>query len=222
MPSCFKPVQFILRLKGKPVAGFLIPVAMAVLVGACSSSSKETANALAQALNPPTAQRGDEAGTITRGPEEFVAKGVADQNINRDISGQSLSVVVRILQLRDRGEFTRLSFEGVTNRNDADLFPKDLVAASEMVVMPGTTQEITDKLLPETKYVGVIGFFRRPDAQYWRMLYDARAVRNEGLIIVAKDCYFSAITPRIDPMPGQTASYKPECTGFISPNRSRK
>jgi len=221
MQSCFKIVQSVSRLPNVFRPRVLIPAAMVVLMAACSSSSKETANALAMALNPPT-QRSDDSSTVMRGPEDFSVKGVADQRVNRDISGKSLSVVVRVFQLRDKNEFSRLSFDAVTSRSDADLFPKELIAASEVVIMPGTSQDITDKLLPEAKYVGVVGYFRRPDSQYWRFLFDAQAVRKEGLVFVARDCFFTAITPRFEPMPGQNVGYNPECTGVIPSGRPRR
>ncbi|MCL2591030.1 MAG: type VI secretion system lipoprotein TssJ [Betaproteobacteria bacterium] len=223
MQSSFKFVQPLSSLTVMLRPRVLIPAAMAVLITACSvfpSKEKEAANALAQALNPPTAPRGDNPAPIMRGTEDFAVKGVAEQQVNRDVSGKSLSVVVRIFQLRDKNEFSRLSFDAVTSRSDAELFPKELVAASEVVVMPGTMQEVTDKLLPETKYVGVVGYFRKPDAQFWRFLFDAQAIRKEGLIFVAKDCHFTAITPKSEPLPGQTESYTPTCTGIIPPVRS--
>jgi len=216
---------FKLWLADKLRPGFLIPMAVAVLMSACASKeakqAKETANALAQALNPPSVQRSDEP-AIVRGPEEFAFKGVADRHVNRDINGEPLSVVVRVIQLRDKNEFARLSFDGVVSKSDAELFPKELVAVNEVVLMPGTTQEITDKLLPEARYVGVVGFFRKPDAQFWRLLFDAGAVRKEGLIFVAQDCYFTAITPQLQPVPGQGVSSTPTCSGSAPPKRSGK
>jgi len=218
------PSRIMLPLTGKLRSGFLVPVVAALLMTACSMMSKEakeakeTANALALALNPP-AQRADES-TIVRSPEDFALKGVADRHVNRDVNGEPLSVVVRVIQLRDKNEFARLSFDAVTNKSDKELFPKELVAVNEVVLMPGTTQEITDKLLPEARYVGVVGFFRRPDAQFWRLLFDARAVRNEGLIFEAQDCYFTAITPQFEPVPGQAVGVTPACAGTVSPRRS--
>jgi len=225
MQSSFKFVQPLSSLTVMFRPRVLISAAMAVLITGCSlfpSKEKDAANALALALNPPTAPRADDPAAVTRGPEDFAVKGVADKQVNRDVSGKSLSVVVRIFQLRDKNEFSRLSFDAVTSRSDTELFPKELVAASEVVVMPGTMQEVTDKLLPETKYVGVVGYFRKPDAQFWRFLFDAQAVRKEGLVFVAKDCHFTAITPKFEPLPGQTENHTPRCTGIIPQNRSRR
>lgn len=218
-------------LIGKLRLGLLAPVAIAVLMTSCSMFSKEakqakeTADALAQALNPPSV-RAEEPVGIVRGPEEFAIKAVAEKRLNLDAAGEPLSVVVRVIQLRDKNEFSRLSFDAVTSKNDNELFPKEFVAVSEVVFVPGETQEMSDKLLPEARYVGIVGFFRMPDAQHWRMLFDARSVRNEGLIIVAQDCYFTPITPQSEPLPGQTANTTPACSGTVlskpPANRSRR
>ena len=153
-----------------------------------------------------------------RPSEEFVLKGVADESVNLDVTDRPLSVVVRVYQLRAREEFSRLSFEALTGgRSDAALFPKDLVNVNEIVLVPGTTQELNDKLLPETKFVGVVAYFRRPEPQYWRFLVDARAVRNEGLIFLAKNCYLTAVTPRAELLSGQVTDGKPDCYRFGQP-----
>jgi type VI secretion system protein VasD len=217
-------------LIGQLRPGLMIPMAMAVLVSGCfgakeAKEAKEAADAYVRALTAPNAQRGEEPPGIVRGPEEFALKGVADQRVNLDVNGEPLSVVVRVIQLRDKNEFTRLSFDAAANKSDTELFSKELVSVNEVVLMPGTTQEITDKLHPEARYVGVVGFFRRPDSQYWRMLFDARSVRNEGMIFIARDCYFTPITPQLEPLPGQGAGHAPKCAGgkFNSPtNRPRR
>ncbi|MCL1861388.1 MAG: type VI secretion system lipoprotein TssJ [Proteobacteria bacterium] len=194
---------------------------MTVLLSACSSSSKKAEQALAQALNPQTPRSEDPSSTIFRIPEDTVLKGVAGSNVNLDANGRPLTVVVRVFQLRDKHEFARLTFDAAASKGDAELFPKELVSAHELVLMPGATQELTDKLLPETKYVAVIGFFRKPDAQFWRFLFDAQAVRKEGLTFAAKECFITPITPQFIPMQGQRPNYAPECAGIIRSNRPR-
>ncbi|MCL2590261.1 MAG: type VI secretion system lipoprotein TssJ [Betaproteobacteria bacterium] len=195
---------------------------MTVLLSACTSSSKKAEQALAQALNPQTPRSEDPSSTIFRLPEDTVVKGVAGSNVNLDVNGQPLTVVVRVIQLRDKHEFARLTFDAAASKGDAELFPKELVTAHELVLMPGATQELTDKLLPETRYVAVIGFFRKPDTHYWRFLFDAQAVRKEGLIFAAKECFITPITPQFLPAQGQRLNTTPECAGFVHSNRPRR
>jgi type VI secretion system protein VasD len=209
-----------IRKKKMPISAIFV----VILVAACSSASKNTSLALPFPAGGPTdVRRADGTAGFAHGPEDYALKGVADALLNRDINGQSLSVVVRLYQLSGKTEFTRLTFDAVASgRSDTELFPKELVAANEVVLVPADTQEITDKLLPETRYVGMVGFFRRPDTQNWRFLVDARAVRNEGLNFAVRDCYFAAIQPKPEPIPGQSAGYTPECAMSVPSNRSRR
>lgn len=195
--------------------GFLIPAALAVLVGACSGSSDKLARTLP--FNAPPEARVD----AVRGTEDYALKSIADPNVNRDIYGKSLSVVVRVYQLRDKNEFSRLTFDAAASRGDNELFPKELLAIKEIVLVPGEAQELVEKLLPETRYVGAVAFFRQPDAQYWRFLVDARAVRNEGLSFALQDCYFATIQPQPKPVPGQSAGYLPGCAWSVYPTTNR-
>ena len=194
---------------------FLIPATLAILVGACSRSTDKLA--LTLPFNAPPEARAD----AVRGTEDYALKSIADPNVNRDIYGKSLSVVVRIYQLRDKNEFSRLTFDAAASRGDNELFPKELLAVKEIVLVPGEAQELVDKLLPETRYVGAVSFFRQPDAQYWRFLVDARAVRNEGLSFVLQDCYFATIQPQPEPVPGQSAGYLPGCAWSVYPTTNR-
>ncbi|UXY14573.1 type VI secretion system lipoprotein TssJ [Chitiniphilus purpureus] len=149
------------------------------------------------------------------GPKEYPISGTADPIINRDISGKPLSIVVRLYQLKDKNEFNRLTFDtAASGKSDTELFGSEFVARTELQLIPGATQNVTDQLQPEAKYLGVIGFFRKPDAQNWRFLVDADAVRSKGLAFVVQDCYLRLVKPQALLIPGQGADYKPECMPF--------
>ncbi|MDR1424835.1 MAG: type VI secretion system lipoprotein TssJ [Azoarcus sp.] len=152
-----------------------------------------------------------------RGPQEFALKARADANVNRDINGKSLSIVVRIYQLKDKNEFARLAFDKLASgRGDTELFPTEFVAVRETVLIPGATQEVTEKLVPDARYVGVVGFFRKPDARGWRFLVDSGAVTREGLNFTVRDCYFDGIQPKPEPSPGEADARAPRCTSRAS------
>jgi type VI secretion system protein VasD len=196
-------------------------LASALILPGCKNAQKEAVEALAAALNPPpvAAARSDDPAVLPRGPAEFDLKAVADPSLNPDESGRPLSVVVRVFQLRGKAEFARLSFDAAVNGADDELFPKELVAANELVLKPGNSVEMADKLLPDTQYVGVLAYFRKPDARMWRFLADARAVRKEGLNFVVRDCYFALTVPVYEPLPGQDVRYRPVCENSAPPPR---
>ena len=49
------------------------------------------------------------------GPKTYAVKGEADANMNRDSGGNSLSVAIRIYQLKDATEFSKLTFDTVAS-----------------------------------------------------------------------------------------------------------
>ncbi|MDR1064107.1 MAG: type VI secretion system lipoprotein TssJ [Azoarcus sp.] len=179
--------------------------AVSVALSACAGKSKEAP------ARPEEAFSQMEPMSIP-GPVEYALKAGADAEVNRDAKGRPLSIVVRIYQLKDRNAFARLGFDAfVSGQRDAELFSGEMVAVNEMVLLPGTTQELTDRLSPEAKYVGVAAFFRSPDARRWRFLVDGGSVVREGLNFTVKDCYFDAVQPAAEPLPGQQVGNAPEC-----------
>ncbi|MDR0735550.1 MAG: type VI secretion system lipoprotein TssJ [Zoogloeaceae bacterium] len=147
-----------------------------------------------------------------RGPMEYALKGLAGDAVNLDANGKSLSIVVRIYQLKDKNEFARLTFNAFTSgKRDGELFPTEFLAVKEVVLIPGAALELTERLLPEAGYVGVAAFFRKPDAQAWRFLVDARAVAKEGLNFSVRTCYLEQVQPDPEPLPGMKAGYVPGC-----------
>ncbi|WP_084186933.1 type VI secretion system lipoprotein TssJ [Andreprevotia chitinilytica] len=145
-------------------------------------------------------------------PKDYPINGEAAPTINRDTNGKSLSIVVRLYQLKEKNEFNRLTFDtAASGKPDQELFGQEFVSRTEVVLVPGGKQTITDKLQPETRFVGVVGFFRKPDGQAWRFLVDADAVRSKGLNFRVQDCYLQITTPDPVAIPGQAPNWKPDC-----------
>jgi len=148
------------------------------------------------------------------GPKTFEIKGEADPVINRDISGKPLSVVVHLYQLKDAGEFTKLTFDMLASgRPVAELLGRDLLEKNEVMLVPGATHVGTDKINNDTKHIGIVAFFRQPDPHYWRLLVDASQVRNNGLSFRVRDCYLSLSHPKPTIIPGQPDNMVPACPG---------
>ena len=154
-------------------------------------------------------------------PKAYEIRADANTIMNRDIAGKPLSVVVRLYQLKQEKDFNLLTFDLATSsRTDAELFGDSLIQRSELLMVPGTTHISTQTLLPETKYLGVVAFFRKPDAHYWRYLISADQVRAKGLSFHALDCYLRIRdTPSVQ-IPGQPVDAKPFCQdeNFASPS----
>lgn len=146
------------------------------------------------------------------GPKTYEIRGEAAPVINRDASGKPLSVVVRVYQLKDAGEFSKLTFDNLASgRPESELLGQDLLEKNEVILVPGAKYAGTEKIKEEAKHVGVVAFFRQPDQHYWRYLVDADKVRSEGLTFRVQDCYLLLTNLKPSPIPGQPINAKPAC-----------
>lgn len=152
-------------------------------------------------------------GGCATGPTAYEIKTSGDPVINRDVSGKPLSVVVRLYQLKDATEFSKLTFATATSgRSDAELLGQDFIERTEIVVVPGAQKVNSGTVLPEAKYVGIVGYFRNPDRHAWRYLVKADDVRHSGLNFTVRDCYLELSGTKPVVMPSQPENSKPECT----------
>lgn len=159
------------------------------------------------------------------GPKKFTVKSEADGNLNRDTGGKSLSVVVRVYQLRDVKEFQKLTFDTLASgRPESELLGNELLSVSDLILVPGTEISATEPLADNAKHVGIVAFFRKPDSHYWRYLFDAETVRKEGLSFRAQDCYLVPVGIKPLPIPGQPENARPECsaTAVIPPRQTAR
>lgn len=145
-------------------------------------------------------------------PKTFEIRGEADPVINRDTSGNPLSVVVHIYQLKDAEEFSKLTFDTLASgRPVNELLGKELLEKSEVLLVPGATYTSTEKLREETRHLGIVAFFRQPDQHYWRFLVDAENVRKNGLRFKVQDCFLALNGTRPSAIPGQPEGAPPAC-----------
>lgn len=147
------------------------------------------------------------------GPVELKMQGEAAPVVNRDVNGKSLSLVLHVYQLKSKDEFNRLTFDVLaTGKSPAELLGNLLITQSEFVLLPGKESTLPFTLQADTQYVGVVGFFRKPDAQFWRSLMTAEEMRNaKKIAIKAQDCYLQITSPKTELIPGQAAPFKADC-----------
>ncbi len=161
---------------------------------------------------------------------KIAVEGEATATINRDANGDPLSVVVRVYHLKDRAEFSKLTFDLVTSgRTDQELLGADFIDRSEFVIVPGILARETADLAPGTKYIGVVAFFRKPDPNYWRYLVSmeqlnlARTRKKDWqgkklplFSFKVQDCFMTLNYAKPELIPGQPQNVKPECGGYFS------
>jgi type VI secretion system protein VasD len=81
-----------------------------------------------------------------------------------DMSGLSVSTLVRVYQLKDRKSLDSADYQGLLNEGDSVL-GADLLDSQRLVVKPDEGAQLNMPLSPETQYVAVVALFRSPDAQ---------------------------------------------------------
>lgn len=154
-------------------------------------------------------------------PKQYSIKGEGDQVLNRDTNGKSLSVVVRIYQLKDANEFSKLTFDTLAaGYPESDLLGPSLLSKSDVILVPGGSYTSSEKLLDDTRFIGIVGMFRNPDPHHWRQLVDVTEIgthRNAGFSFRAQDCYLVVNGSKPLLLPGQPPAARSDCgTGNLS------
>lgn len=81
--------------------------------------------------------------------------------LNPDDAGRATSVAVRVYQLKDRQMFDGASYDDLLTRDKAVL-GQDLEADTAAVINPGASASLSQLMRPDTQYIGVVGFYRKP------------------------------------------------------------
>ena len=116
----------------------------------------------------------------------------AAADINPDIAGKPLSVVVRVYQLKDKGRLESADYSAIL-KSDTQALAGDLLENTERILQPGA-QEIFDvRVNPAANYLGVVALFRNPAGDNWRKIIPIRgkvqkvtlSLREGGLDVVS-------------------------------------
>ena len=92
---------------------------------------------------------------------------VAEPNLNPDSSGQPLSVVVRVYQLKDKGRLETADYNSVW-KSDRETLSDDFLDRQERVVQPDAQEMLEIKANPMAAYLGVVALFQNPVGDTWR------------------------------------------------------
>lgn len=113
----------------------------------------------------------------------------ADKSLNTIGGVQSLSLVVRIYQLRSTQTFETMTYE-LANASDGgqSTLGSDLVSMREVTLLPGKTYDLHQTGPGDVTAIGVIGLFHAPADNRWRLSFDAQASSGDGIKIGAHAC----------------------------------
>lgn len=101
-------------------------------------------------------------------------------NVNPDHSGRPSPIIVKNFELRNDLIFKQADFQSLFER-PVQVLGADLIAADELVLIPGEARKIAYKPNPDTRYLGVVAGFRQMDRAHWRVIKPIDA-ENKNLI----------------------------------------
>lgn len=99
--------------------------------------------------------------------------------LNPDDKGQSLSVVVRIYQLRDGKAFHAASYEQLLT-DDKAILGDELITRKDVVLAPSASISLTEAFDEHAGQIGVVALFRITDkASTWRISLPRSVLDND-------------------------------------------
>ncbi len=106
----------------------------------------------------------------------------ASPDLNPDPSGQALSVVVRIYQLKDKGRLETADYNAVW-RSERETLSDDLLDRQERILQPGTQEMLEIRANPMAGFIGVVALFRNPTGDTWRRIVPVGKGKTQKITI---------------------------------------
>ncbi|MGJ7549096.1 type VI secretion system lipoprotein TssJ [Pseudomonas alloputida] len=112
--------------------------------------------------------------------EKVILTSDGGNQLNPDVEGKPLSVVMRVYQLTDLERFAATDAEALWDTPEKAL-GNTLVEAREITLLPGIGQIDQWPLAKSARYVGVAAFFRDEKDARWKVAFDAESLRKDGI-----------------------------------------
>ncbi len=121
-----------------------------------------------------------------RAPAPVDVTVTAGARLNPDDAGQSLPTVVRIYQLKGTSKAENAQYEDIYRR-DKEALGDDLLQVDEVVLSPGDTARKTVPGDKGARAVMVVGVFRKPSGNGWRIITELPKGKAAPLQFRAED-----------------------------------
>ncbi len=112
--------------------------------------------------------------------EKLILTADGGNQLNLDATGKPLSVVMRVYQLTTLERFASIDADTLWD-NAQQALGNTLVESQEITLLPGLGQVDQWPLQPAAQYVGVAAFFRNDENSRWKVAFDARSLRKDGI-----------------------------------------
>lgn len=109
--------------------------------------------------------------------------------VNSTDDGESLALLVRIYQLRHDTAFSQLAYTQAGQAEEEQrVLGEDLVAVRELMLLPGKSITLDEKLPEDAKVIGVVALFRSPANERWKMAFNTDASASQGISLGFHAC----------------------------------
>ena len=106
---------------------------------------------------------------------------------NPDATGQPLSTVIRLYQLKTPGTFEKLTYAQLQT-DDLTLLKGDMLNIVNVVLRPGVSENVTEPMHPDADYVGVVAFFRNVDQPaVWKLVLPKSVLKKSRAVTIEID-----------------------------------
>lgn len=188
MPSLFFDIKYELHRLTRPKVGALLAAVLltANLTG-CATSGVQAAGAAISAVL-------EAGGLIKRDgrPRDITVKLVADKTLNQTSEGVPMSLVTKIYVLRSPERLRSLSYAELSeSTSEAAIFGDDLISTRELVLIPGKSYDLSLKIPNDARTLAIVGMYRSPSPNRWRIALDAQESVSDGVIATAHACALS-------------------------------
>lgn len=115
------------------------------------------------------------------------------EQLNTTSNGKSLSLVMKFYILRSPERLKTLTYPQIaTPEGEKEALGEELLSAREITVIPGKSYDLVLKVPGDATTIGIVGMFRAPYSQRWKLGFDAKQSFDSGIIVGAHACALTA------------------------------
>lgn len=130
-------------------------------------------------------------GTFGSKPARVEGSIAAAAGLNPSVNDRPSPLLLRIYELRSPTAFNQADFMSLYQSDQATL-AADLVVREEMMLQPGEVRPFNKQLSPETRFIGVIAFYRNLERATWRAVVPVAPNKTQKLVVRADRLALSA------------------------------
>jgi len=123
------------------------------------------------------------------GPKTVTVRLDTGDALNSTSDGEPLALLVRIYQLKSDAGFSSLSYAQFANPGEEQSqLADEVVHVREMMLLPGKSYSIEERLDEQTHVIGIVALFHSPAPSRWKYAFDTTTDNDEGIAVGLHAC----------------------------------